>query len=88
MGGEYLVAWFDGQEPMMSSNDIRPFRVEVPQAELDDLKRRILSTRWPDEETVGDASQGVQLSTMRALADYWASDHDWRTGGRARSSSS
>ncbi|WP_434318631.1 epoxide hydrolase family protein [Leifsonia sp. P73] len=62
----------------MSSNDIRPFRVEIPQEELDDLRRRILATRWPTEETVSDASQGVQLETMQALADYWATDHDWR----------
>src|SRR3954463_14863170 len=63
----------------MSSTDIRPFRVEVPQEELDDLKRRILATRWPSKETVSDASQGVQLATMQALADYWATKHDWRT---------
>ena len=62
----------------MSSNEIRPFRVGIPQEELDDLKRRILSTRWPTKETVSDASQGVQLSTMQALADYWATNHDWR----------
>jgi pimeloyl-ACP methyl ester carboxylesterase len=57
---------------------IRPFRVEIPQEELDDLRRRILATRWPSQETVDDASQGVQLSTMQALADYWANQHDWR----------
>jgi pimeloyl-ACP methyl ester carboxylesterase len=62
----------------MSSNEIRPFRVEIPQEELDDLKRRILATRWPTKETVSDASQGVQLATMQALADYWATSHDWR----------
>lgn len=62
----------------MSSNEIRPFLVSIPQEELDDLKRRILSTRWPTKETVSDASQGVQLSTMHALADYWATNHDWR----------
>jgi pimeloyl-ACP methyl ester carboxylesterase len=63
----------------MSSTEIRPFRVEIPQEELDDLKRRILATRWPSKETVSDASQGVQLATMQALADYWATKHDWRT---------
>ncbi len=57
---------------------IRPFRVDIPQDELDDLKRRILATRWPTKETVDDASQGVQLSTMQALAEYWATQHDWR----------
>lgn len=63
----------------MSSTDLRPFRVEIPQEELDDLERRILATRWPTKETVADASQGVQLATMRALADYWATKHDWPT---------
>jgi hypothetical protein len=62
----------------MSSTDIRPFHVEIPQEDLDDLKRRILATRWPTQETVSDASQGVQLATMQALANYWATKHDWR----------
>src|SRR5947209_188701 len=57
---------------------IRPFRVEIPQADLDDLRRRIAATRWPERENVADASQGVQLETMRALARYWATEHDWR----------
>src|SRR5262249_17530196 len=58
--------------------DIRPFRVKVPDADLTDLHRRVKATRWPDRETVADASQGVQLATMRALADHWVSKHDWR----------
>jgi len=57
---------------------LRPFRVEVPQAELDDLRRRILATRWPEKETVTDNSQGVRLATIRALARYWAEEYDWR----------
>ena len=57
---------------------IRPFHVNVPEAELTDLRRRIEATRWPDRETVGDASQGVQLATTQALARYWATDYDWR----------
>jgi pimeloyl-ACP methyl ester carboxylesterase len=57
---------------------LRPFQVEIAQDELDDLKRRILATRWPTKETVDDASQGVQLATMQSLADYWATKHDWR----------
>src|SRR5262249_42875183 len=57
---------------------IRPFRVNVPQADLDDLRQRIKATRWPDKETVSDASQGVQLATMQKLARYWASEYDWR----------
>ena len=50
---------------------IRPFRIDVPQADLDDLKRRI-ATRWPEPETVNDETQGVQFATMKALADHWA----------------
>jgi pimeloyl-ACP methyl ester carboxylesterase len=57
---------------------IRPFRVDVLEAELTDLRRRIEATRWPERETVADASQGVQLATMQKLARYWATDYDWR----------
>jgi pimeloyl-ACP methyl ester carboxylesterase len=60
------------------SDAVRPFRVEVPEAELSDLRRRIEATRWPEKETVTDATQGVQLATMRKLANYWATDYDWR----------
>ena len=56
---------------------IRPFRVEVPQEELDELRRRVQATRWPDRETVADQSQGVQLATIEALASYWATDYDF-----------
>ena len=67
----------------MSSNvetasEIRPFRVEVPQAEFDDLRRRLQATRWPEKETVADQSQGVQLATMQELARYWSTDYDFR----------
>jgi pimeloyl-ACP methyl ester carboxylesterase len=58
--------------------EIRPFRVEVPEADLDDLRHRIAAMRWPDKETVADASQGVQLASTQALARYWATEHDWR----------
>jgi len=58
---------------------IRPFRVNVPQAELNELRRRIDATRWPERETVRDTSQGVQLATIQKLARYWATDYDWRT---------
>jgi len=57
---------------------IRPFRVNVPEAEVADLRRRITATRWPERETVMDTSQGVQLGTMQKLATYWATEHDWR----------
>jgi pimeloyl-ACP methyl ester carboxylesterase len=57
---------------------IRPFRLNIPEAELAELRRRISATRWPDRETVADASQGVQLATTQALARYWAKEYDWR----------
>jgi hypothetical protein len=57
---------------------IRPFHYRATNEELADLKRRIAATRWPERETVNDNSQGVQLATMRKLADYWANHHDWR----------
>ena len=57
---------------------IRPFRVNVPEAELTELRRRINATVWPERETVTDASQGVQLATMQKLARYWATEYDWR----------
>jgi pimeloyl-ACP methyl ester carboxylesterase len=59
-------------------NAIRPFHVKVPEADLADLRRRIKATKWPERETVMDASQGVQLATMLKLARYWATEYDWR----------
>lgn len=61
-----------------ASSAIRPFQFHASDADLADLKRRILATRWPDRELVADASQGVKLATMRKVADYWATRHDWR----------
>lgn len=60
------------------SDAIRPFHIAIPQASLDDLHQRVLATKWPGRETVADASQGVQLETMKKLADYWVKDYDWR----------
>ena len=57
---------------------IRPFRVEVPEEQLADLRRRLAATRLPTGELVDDRSQGVQLATIQALARYWATEHDWR----------
>jgi pimeloyl-ACP methyl ester carboxylesterase len=57
---------------------IRPFRIEVPEQQLAELRRRLAATRWPSRELVADRSQGVQLATIQALARYWATDHDWR----------
>jgi pimeloyl-ACP methyl ester carboxylesterase len=57
---------------------IRPFHVNFPESDLNELRRRINATRWPERETVTDDSQGVQLATMQALARYWGKDYDWR----------
>jgi pimeloyl-ACP methyl ester carboxylesterase len=65
-------------ERVPDKNAIRPFHVNVPEAELIELRRRINATKWPERETVTDASQGVQLATIQALARYWARDYDWR----------
>jgi hypothetical protein len=67
-----------GSEQAATKETIRPFHVNVPEAELTELRRRIKETRWPDRETVGDQSQDVQLTTMQALARYWATEYDWR----------
>jgi pimeloyl-ACP methyl ester carboxylesterase len=58
--------------------EVRPFQVDVPEEDLDDLRRRIAATRWPEKETVEDQSQGPRLATMQALARYWAEEYDWR----------
>jgi pimeloyl-ACP methyl ester carboxylesterase len=60
------------------SDAIRPFRYDAPEQLLVDLRRRLTATRWPERETVADASQGVQLATIQQLARYWATDYDWR----------
>src|SRR5690348_51007 len=65
-------------EQASDKNALRPFHVNVPEAELTELRRRILATRWPERETVTDATQGVQLATVQALARYWATEYDWR----------
>jgi pimeloyl-ACP methyl ester carboxylesterase len=62
----------------MTHREVRPFQVDVPEEDLDDLRRRIAATRWPEKETVEDASQGPRLATMQALARYWAEEYDWR----------
>jgi pimeloyl-ACP methyl ester carboxylesterase len=62
-----------------SAPAIRPFTIETtPEAELEELRKRISATRWPEKETVDDQSQGVQLETIQALARYWANEYDWR----------
>ena len=67
-----------GSNGVIGGPTVRPYRISVPQAELVDLRRRISATRWPEKETVGDVTQGVQLATMQKLAKYWEKDYDWR----------
>jgi pimeloyl-ACP methyl ester carboxylesterase len=84
-----IVAFAAAITPVMAANSsaptsaeqpnaIRPFHVNVPEAELTELRRRINATRWHEREIVTDQSQGVQLATMKELARYWATDYDWR----------
>ena len=72
------VTQTDAARTAASDTTIRPFRVTVPQAALDDLRRRISATRWPDKETVPDQSQGAQLARLQALMQYWGSGYSWR----------
>lgn len=60
------------------SDIIRAFRINIPDAALDDLHRRVAATRWPDKETVSDRTQGAQLAKVQELVDYWATGYDWR----------
>src|SRR5215472_5366861 len=73
------IATQEGGQQASDKNAVRSFqKVNFPEAELAELRRRINATRWPERETVPDASQGVQLATIQALARYWATDYDWR----------
>src|SRR5215510_3815986 len=63
---------------VVEATAIRPFQVNIPEAELKDLRRRINATRFPEKETVDDFSQGVPLATVQKLARYWATEYDWR----------
>jgi hypothetical protein len=66
-------------EPEATENTaIRPFHINIPEAEITELKRRIEATRWPEREAVADESQGVRLKTIQELARYWADEYDWR----------
>jgi pimeloyl-ACP methyl ester carboxylesterase len=75
----------NGEDTIMSDTTtegaesaVRPFRIEVPQGEIDELRRRVDATRWPTRELVTDRSQGVQLAAIQSLARYWATEYDWR----------
>jgi pimeloyl-ACP methyl ester carboxylesterase len=64
---------------VIDDTSIRPFRIDIPEEALVEMRRRIAATNWPERETVVDSSQGVQLQTIQELARYWATDYDWRT---------
>ena len=66
------------QETTSTQFALRPFRVDMPDEAIADLRRRIAATRWPSRELVTDRSQGVQLATLQELARYWTTDYDWR----------
>jgi hypothetical protein len=61
-----------------TATEIRPFQLEIPEEQMDDLRRRIEATRLPTKELVEDRSQGVQLATIQELARYWTTEYDWR----------
>ena len=73
-----IISTQPGSKQADDKNTIRPFHVNVPEADLTELRRRINATKWPERETVTDATQGVQLATTQALARYWATEYDWR----------
>src|SRR4029079_5990985 len=63
----------------VDNETIRPFKANIPEEALVDLRRRIAATRWPDKETVPDHSQGAQLANVQELVRYWGSGYNWRT---------
>jgi pimeloyl-ACP methyl ester carboxylesterase len=68
----------ESKQTTMTSPEVRPFRVSVPEEDLVELRQRVAATRWPDRETVSDRSQGVELEKFRELVGYWGTDYDWR----------
>src|SRR5712692_2984353 len=73
------VSLLPGQLAAAGEDDsIRPFRANIPQEAITELRRRVAATRWPDKETVIDGSQGVQLAKLQELVRYWGTDYDWR----------
>ncbi|HEY4608868.1 MAG TPA: epoxide hydrolase N-terminal domain-containing protein, partial [Ilumatobacteraceae bacterium] len=61
-----------------ADNEIRPFRIDIPERDIEELRRRIDASRWPTKELVADRSQGVQLAAVQELARYWTTEYDWR----------
>ncbi|WP_431946791.1 epoxide hydrolase family protein [Actinacidiphila sp. bgisy167] len=78
--GAFGLASRRSETAMAAADDagVRPFHIDIPEADLAELRRRVDATRWPDRETVRDGSQGVRLGTMHDLMRYWAKDYDWR----------
>lgn len=73
-----FIAWWASVAAAESNTAIRSFRINVPEAELVELRRRLLATRWPDKETVADQSQGIQLARLQELVRYWGTAYNWR----------
>ncbi|PBB96780.1 epoxide hydrolase family protein [Mesorhizobium sp. WSM3862] len=73
-----VVSLLPGALRAATDDTIRPLKISFPESDLADLRRRVLATKWPDKEQVSDTTQGVQLKTMRQLAQHWATHHDWR----------
>jgi hypothetical protein len=80
MQGSISSAQGTSQTENNKAENVIPFRVQIPNSELEDLKKRIQSTRWPDRETVADNSQGVQLAKIQSLVKYWGTANHWRKG--------
>src|SRR5258708_1436644 len=78
IGASEALAQATAFELPKATESVEPFKVSVPQSAIDDLKRRLASTRWPERETVGDWSQGVPLQKAEALVGYWRDKYDWR----------
>src|SRR5260370_34923570 len=78
IGASEALAQATAFELPKATQDVTPFKVSVPQSAIDDLKRRLASTRWPERETVGDWSQGVPLRKAQPLVAYWRDKYDWR----------
>lgn len=78
LGTTYTYAQIASNNTVQIDQSIRPFHIRVPDAKIRDLKARIRNTKWPDKELVSNETQGVELTTMRSLADYWLTKYDWR----------
>jgi pimeloyl-ACP methyl ester carboxylesterase len=78
MQGTIAEAQGTSHADLKSSETIRPFKAHVSKADIEDLRKRVMETRWPDKETVADQSQGAKLSNLKGLVDYWGKNYDWR----------